>query len=199
MFFLLILQFNNNSTAIFKQDVNSVQKKLKEGNPLYFKQLYTLYYKKLCVYSLNYTDDKDLAQDIVQDTFMYIWDNRKKIIITTSINSFLYKIVYNKIMDHYRSKKKIDKSLLAYYNDAIEKVIDSNSDYQDLRLKKLEECIQLLPKRCKLVFLEKKVSRLKNKEIATNLNISLKTVEGHIARGYKFLKECISLRTSSLS
>ncbi len=160
---------------------------------LFFKELYTTYYEKLCVFSLNYTSDKDLAQDIVQDTFMYIWDNRKKIMITTSIHSFLYKVVYNKLMDSYRGKKKMDKSLLSYYNEAIGKVVESDSDYKDLRLKKLEECLQLLPKRCQLVFLEKKVSGLKNKEIANNLNISLKTVEGHIARGYKFLKGCMSV------
>lgn len=141
---------------------------------------------------MNYTNDKELAQDIVQDTFMYIWDNRKKIIITTSINSFLYKIVYNKIMDSHRGKNKMDKTLLSYYNEAIDKVAESNSDYKELRLKKLEECLQLLPKRCQLVFLEKKVSGLKNKEIASNLNIALKTVEGHVARGYKFLKSCMS-------
>jgi len=186
------LQFTHNCLTIFKQDTNNVQTKLREGNVLFFKELYTLYYKKLCTYSLNYIDDKNLAQDIVQDTFMYIWDNRKKIIITTSINSFLYKIVYNKIMNHYRGKKKTDELLLTYYDIAIKKATEVNNDDQEQKLKKLEECIQLLPKRCKLIFLKKKKSRLKNKDIAEELNISIKTVEGHIARGYKFLKACIN-------
>ncbi|MEO9571347.1 MAG: RNA polymerase sigma-70 factor [Polaribacter sp.] len=197
MNFLLLLQFIFNCTTIFKQNTNNIQTKLREGNVLFFQELYTLYYKKLCTYSLNYTDDINLAQDIVQDTFMYIWDNRKKIIITTSINGFLYKIVYNKIMDHYRGKKKTDKLLLTYYDAAIKKAVETNNDYQEQKLKKLEECIQLLPKRCKLIFLKKKKSRLKNKDIANDLNISIKTVEGHIARGYKFLKACISSQMNS--
>jgi len=190
------LQFILKYVTIFKQTTNNAQTKLREGNVLFFKELYTLYYKKLCTYSLNYTDDKNLAQDIVQDTFMYIWDNRKKIIITTSINSFLYKIVYNKIMDHYRGKKKTDKLLLTYYDAAIKKTAETNNDYKEEKLKKLEECIELLPKRCKLIFLKKKKSRLKNKDIANDLDISIKTVEGHIARGYKFLKKCINSKNN---
>lgn len=100
-------------------------------------------------------------------------------------------------MDSYRGKKKMDKSLLSYFNESLNKVVETDDDYKSLRLKKLEECLQLLPKRCQLVFLEKKVSGLKNKEIASNLNISLKTVEGHVARGYKFLKDCIKASSNS--
>lgn len=123
---------------------------------------------------------------------MYLWDNRKKIIISTSIKSYLYRILYNKLMDYYRMKKKRDEQLIEYYNHSLTKVIDSTENYKEQRLSKLEKCLEELPKRCKKVFLDKRLKGFKSKEIAENMDISIKTVEGHITRAFKLIKECMS-------
>lgn len=128
----------------------------------------------------------------MQDTFLDLWTNRKKITITTSINSYLYGVVYNKIMDFYRNKKRRDESLTLYYNKALNDIEDNSEDYKEQKLKKLELCIEELPKRCKKVFYAKKIVGLKSQQIAEESGISLKTVEGHITKAYKLLKDCMA-------
>jgi len=146
---------------------------------------------------LNYTSDREVAQDVVQETFMDIWSKREKLVITTSINSYLYKVVYYKIMESYRKKKRSDEKLLSYYDESLRKVIESDESYKEALMDKLDICMEELPKRCKKVFFEKKIRGLKSQDIAINLDISLKTIEGHITRAYKFLKDCMRTTDSS--
>jgi DNA-directed RNA polymerase specialized sigma subunit, sigma24 homolog len=89
-----------------KQKVNGDIELFKNGDSEFFETLYITYFEKLCAYALNYISDKEAIQDLVQDVFINLWTHRKKIIITTSLNSYMYKIVYNKIMDAHRNAKK---------------------------------------------------------------------------------------------
>lgn len=131
------------------------------------------------------------AQDVVQDTFLYIWSNRKKIVISSSLNSYLYRVVHNKLMDNYRQKKRMDEKLLSYYTEAINKVVTSDESYIEERIKQLDKCMNELPKRCRKVFYEKKINGLRTKQIAANMDISIKTIEGHVTRAFKLLKICL--------
>ena len=131
------------------------------------------------------------AEDVVQDTFLYIWSNRKKIVISSSLNSYLYRVVHNKLMDNYRQKKRMDEKLLSCYTEAINKVVTSDESYIEERIKQLDKCMNELPKRCRKVFYEKKINGLRTKQIAANMDISIKTTEGHVTRAFKLLKICL--------
>ena len=132
-------------------------------------------------------------EDVVQDTFIYLWNNKKTIKIKTSINSYLYRIVYNKLMDSYKKQKKYDENLVDYYQNALITVIENhNEEGGEKKTEKLQKCIEKLPKRCKTIFYQKKIIGLTNKQIANDLDISLKTVEGHITRAFKLLKVCVT-------
>ena len=197
----IYLLFNSNF-IIKKVYYSKVHKKeqvpnilLKAGNQSAFNKLFENYYEKLCIYTLNFTSDKDLIQDIVQDSFITLWTNRKKIDITTSLKSYLYRIAYNKLMDSYRSNKKKDNMLLSYYNTTINQVIDNlddNEDYKTARINKLNQCIAELPERCRKVFLAKKIKGLKYTEVSKELNISIKTVEGHVTKAYGLIRSCMN-------
>ena len=173
------------------KNIHIVQKALRKGDSLFFQKMYANYYEPLCIYSMNYGSNRIEAEDIVQETFLYIWSNRKKIIISTSLNSYLYRVVYNKRMDTFRQKKHKDEKLMAYYNEALNRVISTDESYKEERLNQLEKCMEELPKRCRKAFYDKKIEGLLTKQIAKNMDISIKTVEGHITRAFKLLKVCL--------
>lgn len=173
------------------QEPNLILNSLKNGDQRVFEVLYMDYFEKLCVYLLSYTQNKEIIQDVVQDTFIKLWMNREKLTINSSLKSYLYKSVYNNFIDNYREKKKRDTTLESYYRFAITKFIETDEEYKEQRLNKLNECIAELPPKCKEVFISIKLSGMKYKDVASTLKISLKTVEGHTRKAYAFIKNCM--------
>lgn len=172
---------------------------LREGNYKVFETLYKHYYSKLCAYANSYASDSQIAENAVQDTFLALWTNRKKTIITTSIKSYLYRVVYNRIMDEYRKDTNRNKKLLDYYQTALQRGIDADDSYIEKRLIALHECIDKLPTKCKITFKEKKLAEKKYAQIATEMNVSIKTVEAHMTRAFKLLKKCLEKDSKVLS
>lgn len=75
--------------------LNDIQilEKLKEGDPLAYNQLFDKYYMPLCVYSLKYCDSFELAEDIVQDLFIKLWDEKLYMKLDNPISPYLFKSV----------------------------------------------------------------------------------------------------------
>jgi len=174
-----------------KEDLNLIVLALKEGNQKVFEQIYTGYYEELCVYLLGYCQDREIVEDVVQDMFVKFWIKRSRLNIKTSIKGYLYKSSYYMLMNQYRSLKKKNKMLSSYYDTALMRAIEVDSSEQNEHLNKLEICIQKLPKRCREVFYESKISGLKHVLVAEKLNISIKTVEGHITRALGLIRDCL--------
>lgn len=95
-------------------------------------------------------------------------------------------------MDKYRKQKRRDELLSSYYHTAVMRAIETDPSIKAEKIKKIKECIDLLPNKCKQVFMESKVTGLKRLEVAEKLNLSIKTVEGHITRAYSLIKKCMS-------
>lgn len=164
---------------------------LKQGDKKIFEQLYSSYYQKLCTFLLSYCQDRSIIEDVVQDVFLNLWAKRRNISIRTSLNAFLYKSAYNKLMDKYRHLKLKNEMLSSYYDTAVLLAAEKDHETSKTRIKMLHLCIGELPERCKAVFLMGKVRGLNYREISKELGISVKTIEGHIARAYRLLKECM--------
>jgi RNA polymerase sigma-70 factor (ECF subfamily) len=173
------------------ENLNIILKALNEGDSVVFDNLYSEYYQKLCTFLIGYTDDTAIIEDVVQDVFLKIWTNRKNLSIKTSLSGYLYKTAYTTLMEKYRQVKKKNNLLASYYYTAMIQAMESNQDEKNKRLKKLRKCIENLPERCRLVFYENKMMGLKYIEVAEKLNISIKTVEGHISRAMSILKDCM--------
>lgn len=165
---------------------------LAKGNKDAFTFLMDSYHKKLCVYALSLCQDYELAEDIIQNVFLKIWKKREKINKTRRLSSFLYRSVYNEFIDQYRQTKKV-LPLEKKHIDALSSMLDEekNSDIDKLVLIVNKE-IENLPNKCKKVFLLSKKEGLTNFEIADYLKITVKSVEAHITKGYKILKQKIS-------
>lgn len=160
------------------------------------ENLFKHFYKALRAYAFRFVNDTDLAEDIVQDSFFELWVKRDTIQFDGAVKSYLFKSVYNRSINvlnkRYQNKEcnlNVDNEndiLYQYMADHIQ-----NSE-QSLLLKELEteisSLIKMLPPQCQKVFILSRMYGLKNREIAEQLNISIKTVEKHISKALFELK-----------
>jgi len=156
----------------------------------HFKVLFEKYYPSLFSYACKFVDSES-AKDIVQDSFFIFWKNRDKIKIKTSFNSYLFRIVRNNSLQCINRLKDrningIDLSVVVdeinYYESGVNSLIELELENQ------ISKALDMMPEKCRLVFEMSRYRKLKNKEIAEELGISVKAVEKHISKALKVLR-----------
>ena len=155
------------------------------------------YYQRLCVYAQSLCNDHNMAEDIVQNVFVKVWFKRKKINPDLSIKSYLYKSVYNEFINLYRKNKPVIYLEKKYF-EAIDLVVDIEPEELDGLIKLMNIEIENLPSKCREIFLMNKKEGLTHTEISEYLNISIKTVEGHITRAFKILTEKLGTKVEAV-
>ena len=153
--------------------------------------LFKRFYKPLRAYAFRFVNDKDLSEDIVQDVFYELWKRRESIRFEDeSVKSYLFKAVYTHALN------ALDKKQQDVYPLKPERETDILD--QSLLLKELEEeimsYINTLPPQCHKIFMLSRSYGLKNREIAEQLNISIKAVEKQISKALSGLKEYLIQR-----
>ncbi len=163
--------------------------KIKQDDYSGFNRLFFKYYASLCSYVATIVTDSSAAEDIVQDLFIKLWSDRKKIVIYKDIKHYLFRAAKNSAMNFLRAEKNRKRAM---YNLEILKLPEETEDSnQEEFLQKLEECIDQLPERSKEVLLLSRFEGLKQKEIAEQLNISVKTIKNQLWKSLKYLKSCL--------
>ncbi len=162
--------------------------KLQKGDENAYTFLMDTYHQKLCVYANSLINDGLTAEDIVQNVFINLWKRRKKLKVKTSIESLLYKSVYNEFIDQYRKNVTI-LNVEQRYIEHLNLIVN---DYDEEKIKKaikmVYKVVQNLPPKCKEIFLLSKTDGLSNMEISEHLNISIKTVENQISKAFKVVR-----------
>lgn len=176
---------------------NAVIKGLILGDEEMYISLFRTYYIPLCAYSRRYVGRKDVAEEIVSDTFLKIWENRASIQINTSIKSYLFQAVYNNSL-YYLRKLKNEAILEDYFsNTASENIAFSTltdetpeeSLVMDDINTRIEEAVAQLPDQQQKAFRLKRFDGRKNAEVAKIMGISVKTVEMHLAKATLTLRK----------
>ena len=162
--------------------------RLKNGEEEAFVFLVKTYDKLLFSYAVSLTNDRAMAKDIVQDVFFGIWKDRKKLNTSYSLKNFIFKVTYNKFVNQYHKNKAISSIERVYMESLNELVDEQNTDLLKAKIKSVTEGIGNLPKKCKETFMLSKNEGLTNIEIAEYLDVSVKTVEGHLTKAFKFLR-----------
>lgn len=166
-----------------------ILKKMIEGDKKAFKYFFDTFYSDLCNFVNTYINDNDLSEEIVQDIFVYFWENKSKLQLTHSVKSYLFCASKYKSLNCLRDRNRhlrVHAKMAEQNIDTInleEEVLDT----QQLR-NILQSAINNLPPRCKEIFLLSKTQELSNKEIAEQLNISVKGVENQITIALKKLR-----------
>lgn len=170
---------------------------MKRGNSKAYDFLMDSFYKKLCSYAYTLSHDHGASEDIVQNVFVQIWSNKKSINSSFSIKSYLYKSVYNEFINQYRKNKPVF-FLEKKYLESVDLVVESTQENLDELLKLVDKEINKLPSKCREVFLLNKKEGLTHLEISEYLNISTKTIEGHMTRAFKILREKLDDKTKTV-
>jgi RNA polymerase sigma-70 factor (ECF subfamily) len=181
-----------------------VVEKLKCGDKKAYESLFMTHYKNLVLYAKKFVVDTEIARDIVQDVFFYLWEKRNTLNIDKSISSYLFRSVRNACINHLKRdslKEDYIKQFLLTINGQ-ELSTDKSLDVHELvvhkdLLQRIELIIESLPDQCKNMFRMSRFRGLKNKEIAEIYSVSTRTVETQIYRALKVLKEDLSLYLTS--
>ncbi|MBP1618131.1 MAG: polymerase sigma-70 factor [Bacteroidetes bacterium] len=151
-----------------------------------FSAIYERYWDKSLAIAYNLTRDKSLAKDIVQDVFVSFWNRRKSLeinnfgnYIATAIKFSFYLHIDRERRRRVILEEKLERKAEAEADEQIEKLF-----YVDYFL----SLIETLPEKCRLVVSYSKLHDMNNADIAQKMNISEKTVEGHLTKGLKIIQ-----------
>ena len=166
----------------------------KDGCELLFRR----YYKPLCSHAIRYVYSKEIAEDLVSDVFCKFWKNESYKNITSSFRFYLFRSVRNTAFTYLRSEfNTVERSEQYDIVEVAENLkADSICIYEET-LARVKLLVDSMPPQCKKIFLLSRFESKGNKEIAEELNLSLKTIEAHMGKALgimrKGLKDYITL------
>lgn len=169
-------------------DDRIIIQKIKKGDTHAFETFFNSYYSLLCIYLQSFSLDKDTAQELAQQVFVKFWEKRKKIVISTSAKAYLYRMAYNEFLMRKRKKKEVISELDRLTQESLREYEDISAQALEEKSQGLKKSIQKLPPACQNV-LRLKMNGATYKEIALEMNISIKTVESQMRIAYTKLRE----------
>lgn len=163
-----------------------------ENDYVSYNKLFVRYYNRLCQYVYRMLQNKDDSEDVVQELFLNLWNNRRKIVVTESVSGYLFKMAKNQALNHIRSTINY-QNLLDNQDNAPGYYEENQLESDEFRIA-LYDCIDQLPDRTKQVLLLHRMQGLKQKEIAEKLDISVKTIKNQIWSSLQRLRKCLKLK-----
>lgn len=151
-------------------------------------EIFKLYYRPLCMYILHYVKNVDTAEDIAQDCFTTFWE---KIIEENrdieNVKAYLYAIAKNKSINYLREQPYLIS--LSVPDNLEETLTDDEAEECSCIEARMWTAIDALPERCREVFLLHKRDGMKYKDIAERFHISVNTVDNHISKALRLVRE----------
>ncbi len=162
------------------------------GKEALFRQLFAAEYQKLCRYAFSFLQDEQTSEDVVQETFIKIWQQKQELIGAQEIRFYLINAVRNNCISYLRKRKNQP----VQFTDSTpepepEPVITRAAQMEllDEQQRKVAEALEQLPPKCKEIFLLIKLHGLSYKEAAASLELSVKTIENQMGKAIKLLRE----------
>ena len=171
--------------------IENILQRLENDDRDILRELFQQHYTPICKAVFRFVKDKSIAEDIGQEVFIKLWEKRKTLQINSSISAYLRKMAINQAITYLRSNKKHETEDITEVQISA-KAPDSESQYLQKELhEQIDQAINTLPPRCRLVFQLSRYEELSYKEIATKLEISVKTVENQMSKALKVLREAL--------
>ena len=164
--------------------------KLRKGDPDSFSDIFSAYYQDLVFFAYTFLHDLPASEDIVQDTFVWLWESRKNLNITVSLKSLLLKTIQNKCIDWHRHKKITTSHGEYMLNSA--PLYEYSTDNYLLRSEMeqiIEKALEQLPANIAESYKMSRQEGLKYHEIAEKLDVSVRTVEVRISKALELLRK----------
>lgn len=178
----IYLDINNNKSVITA---------LKAGEESVFDAVYRHYYRRLCAFCSQYVSEQEEIEEIVQDTMMWLWENRCSLLEELTLKTLLFTIVKNKALNrisHFEIRRKVHQEIV----EKFEKEFESPDFYLGNELFRLyEEALQQLPEDYRQAYEMNRNQHLTHKEIAERLNVSPQTINYRIGQTLKILRTAL--------
>lgn len=174
-------------------------KQFKSGKEQIFEHFFNTYYNNIVGFCVQFVYNESEAKSIAQEAFVNLWLNKEKIDSLNGIKSFLYTYSKSKCLNAIRHQKVKEKYKNQTLNDKEKQLnieVLNSMKFDTMSLLELENLITQsvydLPDKTQEIFVKKRFENKKNREIASELNISIKTVEAHITKALTILKTKLS-------
>ena len=135
-------------------------------------KIFKCYYRPLCLYALHYVHNTDISEDIVQDSFFSLWERINSVEIE-NVKAYLYKTVRNRSLDYLKENSIYETNLSPF--DLEDILTDEEAEERSLAEARMWTIIDTLSERCR--------------EIADRLHISVNTVDNHISKALRLIRE----------
>ncbi len=171
----------------------------KEGDETAFTYFYDKYFRRIQSFSIQFIHDQEESENLAQEAFINLWQNKETIESINGIQSFLYTYAKSKCLNlirHNKVKDKFKSDVLNQKERELDIEVLNSIQFDTLELTELERIIQEsinnLPPKTREVFIKKRFENKKNAEIAEEMQVTLKAVEAHMTKALKILKTKLS-------
>jgi len=174
-----------------KEHISDLQlmEQIRKGNVHALEVLFDRYYEPLCNFSFLMLKSVNHSEELVSDVFIRIWQNREKHTKVTYVKAYLYRSVRNAVISYLRKNKPEFSDISNHENYLkMEVTPETLMVRQDLR-KAVGTAIDAMPLKTGLIFRLHKVDGMSYKEIASTLELSVKTIENHMGKALRFVRD----------
>lgn len=156
-----------------------------------FKNAFEEYYNPLCNFARHFLKEDDNVEDIVQEVFLHLWKHRTELNLNTDRKSYLFQSTKYKVFEYLKKNKAYEKLIENY--DSASHLSAEEDDLAErlLKLDRINKSLRHLPPKCREVFVLHKYKGLTYAEIAETKKISVKTVENHMLKAIKLIRDLL--------
>ncbi|MEM9820416.1 MAG: RNA polymerase sigma-70 factor [Bacteroidota bacterium] len=176
-------------TNMTEEQQKELLERLRSNDRDALQLLFRNYYPAICRSIYRYHKDPQVVEDIAQDLFLKIWEKRHRIQIKSSLQAYLHRMAVNESIDYLRKIKRLEQKKSMPQAMAVSTMPSAEEEYLGLELQeRINACINALPPRCQLIFKLSRYEEMTYKQIAEQLEISVKTVENQMGKALKILR-----------
>lgn len=162
--------------------------RVRSGDEAAFEALFRAFAPGLCALAARYVGSRAVAEELVQDLFLDLWTRRAHLVVERSVVSYLQTAMRNRALNHLRHERRVVAPLPDETRpDAPDAAAPGESELLDAL--ELQDAIEHLPARCRLIFTLSRQQDMSYGEIASSLGLSIKTVETQMGRALRSLRE----------
>lgn len=173
-----------------------LMERLQNGDESTFEVIYKMYAPRLYYFVHEYIPQQDISENIVQETLMVLWNKKLELTSNTNLGAYLFTVAKNNCL--YKLREIKYRQRIFDYAEVSETELEANysalenletTRFNEVEIEQIiENTLEQLPPQCRTVFNLSRFEGQKNKEIAEELNISVKAVEGHITKALKVFR-----------